>query len=210
MRWWQRFTRRATGSERWVVIDTETTGLDAAKDALIALGGVAVGPQGVCVGDSFEAVVRRDGAVDARNVVIHGLGREAQLAGVAPAEVLRTFIDWVAGANLVGYHAAFDREVIERAAHAAGLAFPGRSWLDCAPLAAALASAEHGRADTDLDACLARHGITCRARHNAAGDALATAELLVKLRRAAAAQGERTGFADLLALTRNRRWLAGR
>lgn len=209
-RWWQRFTARREGAvERWVVIDTETTGLDPAKDALIALGGVAVGPHGVRVGDSFEAVVRRDGAVDARNAVIHGLGREAQLGGVPVREALRAFIDWVERANLVGYHAAFDREVIERAARAAGLAFPRRPWLDCAPLAAALATAEHGSADAGLDSCLARHGINCRARHNAAGDALATAELLVKLRRAAAAQGERTGFADLVALTRNRRWLAG-
>ena len=211
-RWWQRLTAPFAGPvdahERWVVIDTETTGLDPANDALIAIGGVAVGPRGVRIGDSFEAVVRRDGAVDARNVVVHGLGREAQLAGVPAAQVLRGFIEWVGEAHLVGYHAAFDREVIERAARGAGLAFPRRPWLDCAPLAAAIAPADRAGTDASLDACLAQHGLVCGTRHNAAGDALTTAELLVKLRRVAEAQG-RAGFSDLIALTRNRRWLPG-
>ena len=46
----------AEASARIVVVDTETTGLDAAKDALVAIGGVAVDDEGVDPADSFDVV----------------------------------------------------------------------------------------------------------------------------------------------------------
>ena len=192
-------------SARWVVVDTETTGLDPARDALIAIGGVAVVDAGVVPADSFEAIVYRDGNVDQENVVIHGLGHEAQRAGAPLPDVLAAFRAWVGDACLVGYHARFDRAVLSMAARRAGIDWPDRRWLDLAPLAAALGRSGAPGEGT-LDDCLAANGIACSARHHAAGDALATAELMVKLRARAARRGA-VGFAALLDLTSERRWL---
>jgi len=59
--WRKVFSREAAAPAdvgRWVVVDTETTGLDVARDTLIAIGGVAVDAEGVVPGDSFEVVLR--------------------------------------------------------------------------------------------------------------------------------------------------------
>ena len=51
-------------------------------------------------------------------------------------------------------------------------------------------------------------GIENAARHSAAGDALATAELLLRLRSLAAGQGAR-GFDGMLGVAKQQKWLAG-
>ena len=58
-----------------------------------------------------------------------------------------------------------------------------------------------------LDDWLVAFGIECPVRHNAAADAFATAEFLLHMRARAARQGH-TGFASLLKLTKQQKWLA--
>jgi DNA polymerase-3 subunit epsilon len=197
-------------SGRWVVVDTETTGLDPASDKLLAIGGVAVDAEGVLPGDSFEAVLRNTEGSDHANILVHGIGRHAQRTGVPPDEALAEFARWVGDAQYAGYHTDFDRAVLVRAAALAGVAVPDRPWLDLAPLAAALASDKQKRGGGSLDDWLVAFGIECPVRHNAAADAFATAELLLHLRARAAKQG-RADFASLLKVAKQQKWLgAGR
>ena len=107
-----------------------------------------------------------------------------------------------------GFHVPFDRAVLSRAAQLAGVTLPERAWLDLAPLAAALAPPDPKKAPPGLDDWLQRYGIACPVRHNAAADALATAELLMRLRVDARREGARD-FAGLVKLARQQRWLAG-
>jgi len=205
--WWQRLVGAEPdpGQEgRWVVLDTETSGLDPQRDRLLAIGAVAVDGQGIRLGDSFETVVQTEGVGTPDNVVVHGIGHEAQRGGMPAAAALRAFEAYLGGAPCVGFHSAFDRAVLARAFAQAGAgALPSR-WLDLEPLAAALASASGRRS---LDDWLTVFAIDVSARHNAAADALAAAELLLRLRARAAAQGVR-GFAALARLGRQGRWLA--
>jgi DNA polymerase-3 subunit epsilon len=192
--------------QRWVVVDTETSGLDPANAALLAIGGVAVDDAGIRIADSFEVVLRHDVLVAADSVVVHGIGRDAQRAGVSPSRALAAFADCVAGAPCVGFHVAFDRTVLNRAFAANGTLHAPARWLDLADLAATLFPDQHKRKRRSLDDWLACFGIETTARHMAAGDAFATAELLLRLRSLAAAEGRR-GFASLVALSRHHRWL---
>ena len=50
---------------RWVVVDTDTSGLDPLRDRLLAIGGVAVDDRGILLEDSFEIVLRGDPSGDA-------------------------------------------------------------------------------------------------------------------------------------------------
>lgn len=195
-------------AKRWVVVDTETTGLDAARDALLAIGGVALDDEGIRADDSFEAVLRHTGPTDPANVVVHGLGREQLLAGERTEDALRAFHAWVAGAPCAAFHADFDRRVLERAARNVGLPPLSGRWLDLAPLAAALAPEVPRQGTGTLDDWLVAFGLACPGRHNAASDALAAAELLLRLRSIAAAQGTRS-FDQLARLGAHRRWLGG-
>jgi DNA polymerase-3 subunit epsilon len=191
---------------RVVVVDTETTGLDAERDALVAIGAVGVDAVGIVADDSFEVVVRREGPVDASNVVVHGVGAAAQAAGTAPVEAIAAFDAFVAGARLVAFHADFDRRVLRRAYEGAGMRFDARPWLDVAFLAASLEPKRWQDGMRSLDQWLAAYGIGTEARHSAAGDALATAELFLRLRAMAGRQRVR-GHDALLRAAGQRRWL---
>ena len=209
-RLWFRLGRRARhpadDDGRWVVLDTETTGLDVRRDRLLSIGAVAVGSDGIRIGDSFEVLLQTEGAGTAENIVVHGIGHEAQRHGVAPSDALAAFSAFVAGAPCVAYNADFDRTVLERAYAAAGLPALGGPWLDVAPLASVLVPGPAGTTAMALDDWLSRFAIAVDARHHAAADALATAELLLRLRAIAAAQGDR-GFDALARVARQRRWL---
>ena len=191
---------------RVVVVDTETTGLDADRDALVAIGAVAVDPQGIAIDDSFEVVVQREGPVDAANVALHGVGAQAQAAGTPLAEALAAFDAWTAEAPRVAFHADFDRRVLRRAAAAAGRRFDERAWLDVAFLAASLEPARWQAGRRSLDDWLDAYAIGTEARHTAAGDALATAELFLRLRAMARKHGVH-GHEALARSAGQRRWL---
>ena len=193
------------GAVRWVVVDTETAGLSPERDPVLAIGGVAVDRAGVIVDDSFEVVLKADTS-DAPSIVVHGIGRGAQAAGAPRVEALAAFRAWSAGAPRVGFHAEFDRVALRTAFAAANARDDDTRWLDLASLATALAPELARRGDRSLDTILAAFGIRCLARHNAAADALATAELLLRLRALAASQGVH-GFAALVRAARAKRWL---
>lgn len=196
----------APADERWVVLDTETTGLDPDVDDVLAIGAVAVDAIGIRVDDSFECVLRNDRVTTAENVVVHGIGHEAQRNGEDRDVALAGFRDYVSNAPCVAFHADFDRKVLKRALALAGVEMQEPAWLDLAPLAAALQPEAHRYGGRSLDDWLAAFAIDVTIRHNAAGDALATAELLLHLRAVAARQGA-TDFAGLLKAARQQRWL---
>src|SRR5690606_11558465 len=150
---WRRDAERA---ERWVVVDTETSGLDPQRDALLSIGAVAVDADGIRVGDSFEVVLRHEAAGDAENGVLHGIGWGAQRAGIPLAEAMPAFAAYVGDAPCVAFHATFDRTVLARAFAAAGAGAAPSRWLDVAELAAALHPDQHKRGERSLDDWLAR------------------------------------------------------
>jgi DNA polymerase-3 subunit epsilon len=192
---------------RWIVVDTETSGLQIERDALLAIGGVAVAADGVLPGDSFEIVVRNESGSSKENIVVHGIGRQAQAEGVPMATALLAFAHWAGDAPAAAFHAPFDRGVLARAARIAGVPLPSRDWLDLAPLASALHASDPKKPPPGLDDWLERYEIDCAGRHHAAGDALATAELLLRLRVEARREGA-NDFAGLVKLAKRQRWLA--
>jgi DNA polymerase-3 subunit epsilon len=107
---------------------------------------------------------------------------------------------------LLAFHAPFDRTMIERACRLEGLPVPPNPWLDLEPLAGALMPQVRARS---LDEWMAELGIVCAARHEAAADTMATAELLQRLAPRLSVEIGRGGFAAAQRLAHNRRWVAG-
>ena len=198
---------------RWVILDVETSGLDPSRDRLLAIAALALRHRDGCFravpADSFEVVLRHDAAaVDKANILLHGIGVGRQAAGVPPAEALTAFERWAGDSPLLGYHVAFDRAVIERAARLAlGRALrqaAAARWLDIAPLAAVGHPAVRAKA---LDDWLDHFGIPVAARHEAAADTLATAELFLRLAPALRRSGIRS-FAQARKTAAQARWLS--
>jgi DNA polymerase-3 subunit epsilon len=204
--------RPAANAQRWVVVDVETSGLDVHNDRLLAIASIALRVDGaatprIVLADSFEAVLRQDPVpADKGNILLHGIGVGAQRAGAPAAEVLESFVQWLADAPLIAFHAEFDKAMIYRALKATLGRTPSNRWVDLEPLADALHPEVGG---TALDDWLDHFGIECAVRHQAAADTLATAELLQRLW-PALRQQHCTTFAAMRKLADQRRWLVRR
>ena len=200
---------RALRAARWVVVDCETSGLDPANDRLLAVGAVPVQGGRIDLGGSFSAVLQQESPSDAANILVHGIGGEAQREGRSAAEALREFSDFLGDGLPVAFHAPFDAAILRRAMSASpGLRAP-RRWLDLARLAPALCPGA-GPAKTGrraLDDWLAEFGIAHPQRHDALADAYATAQLLLVLFSEAERQGAGS-VESLRRLERSGRWVA--
>lgn len=162
---------------RVVVVDVESTGLNTRTDRLIAIGAIALNHGKVDATDAFYTVLKQAIPSTRDNILIHGIGKGAQLAGTEPVQALLDFLDYIGKAPLAGFHSGFDEIMIDRAARHFLRTPWRRSWLDLAFLAPALhAGNEPDR--TGLDDWLDLYGIGVFRRHEALADAVATAQLL--------------------------------
>jgi DNA polymerase III subunit epsilon len=206
--WLERLLGRAPvalRAARWVVIDCETTGLDPRRDRLLSVAAVALRSGRIVPAESF-AVTLRGASQDAPdNVLVHGIGADAQREGRAPREALGEFAAFLGEGLPVAFHAPFDAAVLARAMEAQpGLRAPA-PWLDVARLVAAL-HPRAGRTLHALDDWLDAFGIEIERRHDALHDAFATAQLFQML----LARAEHEGVRDVRALRRIEhagRWL---
>ncbi len=171
---------------RFCVVDTETSGLDAERDELLAIGAVEV--VAGALGASFEVELRPDRVSATDNVLIHGIGHGRQRGAREPAEALAEFLAFAGRPVFVAHHAAFDSTVVSRALRRRlGVRLPGE-WLDPGLLLPALVP-DGAPGGHELDPWLERFGIACSARHSAAADAHATAQLLLVILARAGAKG---------------------
>lgn len=190
---------------RYVVVDVETSGLDMRKDRLISIGAVAVSNGLIDFHDAFQVVLRQDRVSTHENILIHGIGGGAQIAGEPPVDALLAFLGYIGNAPLVAYHAFFDQAMINKSLReylGFGLA---RAWLDLAWILPDFYDfREDGR--IPLDDCLRYFGIESILRHNAVSDAYATAKLLQIAIAAGVHKGAETpeSFAEI---EKTRRWL---
>jgi DNA polymerase-3 subunit epsilon len=165
------FRRTPLEGARWVVIDCETSGLDAQRDRLLSVGAVAVRNSTIDLQQFFQARIRQAQPSARENILIHGIGGDAQLGARPLAEVTGGLNRFLGHGLPVAFHAPFDAALLRR--H--GLA-PKAKWLDLATLAPALFPDRNARL---LDEWLAAFGIPARAPHDALGDAFAAAQLLL-------------------------------
>ena len=207
-RWFGGGDAIALRAARWVVVDCETSGLDPARDRLLALGAVAVRGSRIELGESFSAVIRQDTASDPANILVHGISGDAQRGGRPAAEALSDFSRFLADGLPVAFHAPFDAAVLRTAMSRVPGLQPPADWLDLAQIAPALYPGP-ARARRALDDWLAEFGIASPGRHDALADAYATAQLLLVLLAEATRQGAGT-VARLRQLERDGRWIGGR
>lgn len=195
------FRRTLLEGVRWVVIDCETSGLDSARDRLLSVGAVAVREARIVLADRFEALVGQQSPSAPDNILVHGIGGDAQCAGRPLAEVIVAFQAYVGEGLPVGFHAPFDAAILRR--HGLKLA---NDWVDLATLMPSLFP-ERAPKKSALDHWLAEFSIETEQRHEALADALATAELLLVTLKELKRRGVETVEA-LRRTERDARWLA--
>ncbi len=199
------FGKTALGSTRWVVVDCETSGLDTARDRLLSIGACVLSGHRIHAAECFSAVLQQLRPSEPHNILVHGLGADAQLGGRPEGEVLAEFACFVGEGRPAAFHAPFDAAILRRAFIGANAAPLRKTWLDLAQIAPALFP-ERARTRRTLDEWLQEFGIPSHSRHDALADAFATAQLVLVLLAQAKRQRVRTAE-ELLRMAGARRWL---
>ncbi|MDF2463073.1 MAG: hypothetical protein K0Q43_1308 [Ramlibacter sp.] len=200
---------REVDETRWVVLDVETSGLDPARDRLLAIAAIAVRVDwaakqlAIVPADSFEVVLRQQQASAVDNILLHGIGAQRQRDGVPADEALGALQAWCGKSPLLAFHAAFDRALIERYARPELGAAWSPPWLDIEHLCAVTHESVAARS---LDEWMAYFGIHCALRHQAAADTLAECEVLLRVWPRIAA--ECRSWRDVARLAARQRWIA--
>ena len=103
-----------TKPNRFVVISTETSGLNPDKDVILSLGSFGIVNDSIIILDNFEAVLLKY-----KYLHYNGLSNEfiidSKMTKLEENEALETFINYLGNAVLVGHHINFDIEMINAA-----------------------------------------------------------------------------------------------
>lgn len=172
-----------------VAFDTETTGLDAARDRVVQMGAVALRHGRVADEPAWQTLVDPGIPIPAGATAIHRI--DDGMVGGAPVfrVAWRAYERFARGRVLIGHSIGFDLAVLAAEAGRAGIAWKKPRSL-CIRL---LATAANPRLpDYSLEAIASWLGVAIDGRHQAVGDARAAADIFVALAPHLAARGVRT------------------
>jgi len=164
---------------RFVVFDTETTGLNPKTDVILSIGCVAISNLCITVADQFECYLEQS-HFNPDTVKIHGLLQKGHLHKTDEVTAIIKFLNFIKNAVLIAHHAAFDVAMINCALKRQGLPKLKNTVIDT--LQVFKKSSSYNRhTQLNLDALAERYNIPLHDRHTAAGDAYITALLFLKL-----------------------------
>lgn len=197
---------------RFVVVDTETTGLNPAKgDRLLSIGAVAIEGLRVDLGQTFfeKIYCERDPAPE--TIAVHLITPEESRSAPHLSEVLPKFLSFVQSDVLIAHHARFDLAFLNAELQRCYGRTLRNHCLDTIDLAHFLASAKQSAEylglnprqmeEYELDRLAASLNIPIEPRHDALNDAITTAQVAAVLLKRLTKAGVST-LQDLLYLSR--------
>lgn len=100
-----------TKPTRFVVISTETSGLNPLKDVILSMGAFGIVDNSIVIQDNFEAVLLQykylhDNGLSSEFMI------ESKMKKLQENDALQSFIEYLGNAVLVGHHINFDIEMI--------------------------------------------------------------------------------------------------
>ncbi len=170
----------------FVILDTETTGLDYRKDKILSIGAFRSKDNSILLDQAFDKKIARFYTGKAGAVQTHQILKHELAEGEDEYQALLSFLDYLKGGVIVAHHADFDIEVLGRLCKA-HFGFPlFNFYLDTLLLSKRLECraerlSQINKKDFTLDALCERYDIQNTKRHSALGDARATAELFLIL-----------------------------
>lgn len=112
--WKEYLSKFEKKSNRFVVLSTETTGLDANKDVILSIGAIAIENNSILIGDTFEVVLLQ--YVYNHD---HGISNEFIIESKQPKslepQAIQAFVEYLGNAVIIGHRVDFDVEIINNA-----------------------------------------------------------------------------------------------
>ncbi len=168
---------------RFVVLDTETTGINPRKDKILSIGAVSILNNQISVENSFEYFIENDNNNEA-SIHIHGILPKGKEKKISEEFAFESFLEYCGNDIIIGHHIGFDMAIMNQLAKRFVNDELRNKTIDTATLSIRL---EHRNTysylpqDYSLDALTSRYNVQTNDRHTAAGDAYMTAILFLKL-----------------------------
>ncbi|MBN3520780.1 3'-5' exonuclease [Algoriphagus lutimaris] len=176
----------------FVVLDTETTGLDLFKDHILSFGAVKIQEQKILISTAVEWYLASS-KTGKEAITVHGLLKNEEELSLE--SFATQMLPYLGNHVIIGHSIGFDLAMLKKALRPFGLVdFPNPS-IDTKDLAIRL---DHGLMvdpsrinfqDYTLDSLCQRFKIETDDRHTAGGDAFLTANLFLKLLKLACKKG---------------------
>lgn len=164
---------------RFVIFDTETTGLNVNEDCMLSVGAIGVKNQQIHLDDVYEHFIAQD-KFSRDTVEIHGI-RKSIDNKVSEEQAILGFLSYIKNAVLVGHHIGFDVAMINKGLDRLGLPKLKNTVLDTGSLHLKTFVDLPKKQHFSLDELSYEYRIPLHDRHNSCGDAYITAQLFIKI-----------------------------
>ena len=154
------------------IVDLETTGAHPAHDRVTEIAVIEV--EGGEVRDEWSTLVNPETPIPAAIQALTGITNDMVAGAPTFARLAEGLHERLQGRVFVAHNARFDYGFLKREFARAGLDFRAKTL--CTVRLSRRLYPEHAR--HNLDSLIARHGLQCRARHRALGDADAVWQFL--------------------------------
>lgn len=162
----------------YTVFDTETTGLQpAAGDEIISLGALHIVNGRLLAHENLDQLIQPGRKLSAESIAIHGISDAMLIGQPAIEKVLPQFHRFAADTILVAHNAAFDMRFLQMLETRTGIHFT-QPVLDTLLLSQVIHPHQEQHS---LETIALRLGVDIVGRHTALGDAIVTAEVLLRM-----------------------------
>ncbi len=176
--------KKSIHEQSFVILDTETTGLDLGQDNILSIGAVRIINNTIDISDSLSIIVKNQQFQTQNAVAIHGLV-QTDIKGQSEAESIAALFKFVGSDIIVGHHIAFDIAMLNKLSRKNCGGDLKNILLDTSYLARRLDHTTDpdslDRKEYTLDKLCSRFKVIPKARHTADGDAFITAIVFMKL-----------------------------
>lgn len=181
MRFFQDGSADSWRTQKFSVIDVETTGLDLMNDQVISIGVVKIRDGRFKAEGNFYEEVSPTKSPSAQSIVIHGL-RSSDLESAHPIEIVAPkLITFLEGSFLIAHAAWVERAFLEPKLKRHKYRFP-KAVIDTAALAryAGVVESNDGH-EPSLELLARKLNLPVYSPHHALGDAMTTAAVFLAL-----------------------------
>jgi DNA polymerase-3 subunit epsilon len=165
----------------FLVLDFETTGLDAKKHHIVSAGWVKISNCRILLNSVVYQLVKSPACVG-QSAVIHGLHNNQLQQGIELEELLTLLLQELKGAVLVSHHSALELNFLKHSCQNSFGRAPAFKAVDTLKLELYKMQLKGGpvaQNSLSLPACLARYHLPEVTEHHALSDAFGCAQLLL-------------------------------
>jgi len=175
----------------YIVLDTETTGLNPSKDEILSIGAVKIKNNKIITSESFEVFIKPLNEISHESIKIHHITKDDLKNALEINEALEKLLFFISNLPIVGYYISFDinilntylKKYINTTLHNEQIELSSMYYKRYKK------SSAHEFVDLKFDSIIKDLDIPILGKHDALNDAIMSAMMFLKLKEKAIYKG---------------------